>query len=303
MINYDAGSVLVTGRGGRQVSAAFEDTRIATSDDAWQSIVQNATEDLDENIEDIVQVAKRAQGDNENVSKVDDSKEKYGCGFSYIENHLSPSTGDNIEVLWALDNTYYCGGIRQLMMKGIVSLHMMTMTKKLYLFPKKTVACLSTRKNLKKFKRATIKYSGSPKRNDGKAWTKIFSFSPPTRFRSISDETSIWKGKEKIYGKCLKSTAQIRPTRCEHYFESFSIPNKGGRWWVIGIKSPKRPTKERGQWYWKSEDGLLYVPSSRYRSETCSKQSYGWRLIKVDAETAFNQTREAERDVQVIPSK
>lgn len=34
MINYDAGSVLVTGRGGRQVSAGFEDTRIATSDDA-----------------------------------------------------------------------------------------------------------------------------------------------------------------------------------------------------------------------------------------------------------------------------
>ena len=109
-IDHDGGFVVVSGRGSRKISAAFEDTRIAPGCDQLSVIIQSAVDELDESVDDIVSIATI----NDVIgTKADDSSDGTSMDvtdFSSDERRLL-SEGDRIKVFWPLDNAYYSGEV------------------------------------------------------------------------------------------------------------------------------------------------------------------------------------------------
>lgn len=108
-INYDASSVVVPGRAGRRMSAAFKDVRAVPADNPLSTLVQYAIDELDALIDKIVDVHESSHDKSPKHDRsLNDSTEvdRDVCYFSG-EPAMRPNMGERVEAYWPLDDVYY----------------------------------------------------------------------------------------------------------------------------------------------------------------------------------------------------
>lgn len=146
-VNKDGGFVVVPGRAGKEVKAAFEDVRIAPQLDDLEELIQAAVDVVDETLDDflLAEGEKGSDGDDGDEHEVvdeennaTDHEEPSADGedetvdiddpvvsgdddddiSDFSSPQHTPSIGDRIEVYWPLDDKFYPGEVRKITRGG-----------------------------------------------------------------------------------------------------------------------------------------------------------------------------------------
>lgn len=110
------GTVTVPGANGKKINPAIEDIRPAIAKKELATAVQNATDELDRNLEEVVDTLE----DDSPESRIDFTGDDIGNSDSTALNieeepdrigPNNPTVGDNIEVYWPIDKKFYGGTV------------------------------------------------------------------------------------------------------------------------------------------------------------------------------------------------
>ena len=135
-IDSEAGSIVVPGRAGKQICAAFEDVRAARSENELAMSIQESIDQLDFNLVDILSPIEIGEHDeihhseNHHIESENseseppgdftcaNSKNTHNSSVSDSPNDDLPATGDRISVYWPLENQYFPGTVNSIESNG-----------------------------------------------------------------------------------------------------------------------------------------------------------------------------------------
>ena len=106
-------TITVPGSNGRKICAAIEDVRPAIRDNELAAAVQDAIDEMDRNLDEVVEeIVEIRKGDDEQDSNQDDIRnhQEPDDEIDCIGTNL-PNVGDQIEVYWPLDKSFYGGTV------------------------------------------------------------------------------------------------------------------------------------------------------------------------------------------------
>lgn len=323
-VDHDSRSVTVPGRAGKRSTVALEDIRKALPENSFEETIQLSLDKLEESIEDEL----LETSENENIKwdyeNDDDSSQSneiqiatedadFSGNGPIIDSEQSKKVarGDHIEVFWPLDDTYYSGVVKHLHQNGEVTVlyndgakERLQMDKEIWKH-----CCNAATANAvgAKDKESSSEYT--VKNMEPYELQRMYNFfgnKPFLRFQAQGFEqyviTSAYKQEEESFLKTVKLVPKEKVPENANIIRSHTL-------YKIKVNDDSTMKLTARIAPHGNEDAMRH--ELKTDCATCSTAGlrilesisalFGWKVIRVDAKTAFLQTGEAQREVYVIP--
>lgn len=305
-IDDEAGSVVVPGRGGQRMSAAFEDLRLVPCEDPLSTIVQSAIDELDSYIDELVNVSSSTDTPSSSQEKnLQDGSDVDVCDFSG-EKPMRPSEGDRVEIFWPLDDTYYPGKVTSIEDDGRCTIEYddevretLNMVDEVWRFEQQSVNASTL---------GVIKTLTSNEQEVLSSMMEQLGQRPFLLHHAQGFEQSVlhnaYEREEQKYIATVKRVQRRQVPRDANIVSSHVV-------YKIKVEDDDSlPLKARI-----APQGNEDSDTENHRSDCCTCAPIGiravttvaairrWRIVKIDVEMAFHQSGPADRKVYVRPPR